>query len=99
MKGNNKRTYEKNRIGVNYYDSQTEERFSHSRTFDHEILLIDLPSSITPLQASKIKWLSVWCKGCKRSFGDVVLNSENPRENACPSSTIQSPFIEREFIN
>ena len=99
LKGNNKRTYERNRIGINWFDSQTKETSSHSRTFDDEIVLINLPNSITPLQAPKIKWLSAWCKACKRSFGDVVFNSENSRENACPPSSITSPFIQRQFIN
>ena len=99
LKGNNKRSYERNRIPVKWFDSKTKETFSHSRVFDNEIVLVDLPKSITPLQAPKIKWLSVWCKGCKRSFGDLVFNSENPRANACPPSTIQSPFIERQFIS
>jgi len=99
LKGNNKRSYERNRIPVKWFDSKTKETYSHSRVFDNEIVLVDLPKSITPLQAPKIKWLSAWCKGCKRSFGDLVFNSENPRANACPPSTIQSPFIERQFIS
>ena len=86
MKGNETQEYEKNRIAIEWKDPQTEKNNFHSRSFNKEIVLINLPNYIHPTQTPQIKWLSVWCEDCQRSFGDLIFDSENPNENSCTTA-------------
>ena len=76
LDGNDQFSYINNRIEIRApksLDGQGEYRNSN--------ITVALPSGI---ETSDIIWLSVWCDDFKISFGDLVFNSYDVRENSCP---------------
>ena len=65
---------------MNWPDPLSAERTPVKRIFDKQDILINLPADIS---GEKILWLSLWCEQFRRSFGDLVFQSNNPKENAC----------------
>ena len=49
--------------------------------FVNQDITIDLNGKVE--DANDISWLSVWCEDFRISFGDLVFNSKNTRQNAC----------------
>ena len=70
-------------MSFNWPDPKAQTKTPISRAFDDEIIIINLPDYVDPTETSKIKWLSVWCEQFTISFGDIVFNSKDPKENAC----------------
>ena len=79
LDGRDKFSYIANRIEI-----RTPKSLDGRGAYNNKNMKIQLPSGV---DASDIKWLSVWCDDFKISFGDVVFNSRKGRENACPSAS------------
>jgi len=70
----------KNSVAVNWPDPLSEVRTPIEKAFNKQDIVINIPADI---DGEKILWLSLWCEQFRRSFGDVVFKSNNPKENAC----------------
>merc|ERR1712215_11578 len=68
-KGNNLKSWERNRIDVPYPSGTQGEPIEKKYTGNGQ-LLIDL--SQVGVKADQVKWLSVWCTVFQQSFGHVV---------------------------